>query len=83
MDKPNLQTITVNSEGKTALNSVPVSPAELETKLTAAKNQAAGKEVPIIVRGDHFTQYQGIMDVLDMLGRLGFTQIELVTAQPK
>jgi len=83
MDTPKMQAITVNSEGKTALNTVPVSLAELETKLTAVKTQFAGKEVPIVVRGDRATQYQGIMDVLDVLGRVGFTQIGLVTAPPK
>jgi biopolymer transport protein ExbD len=83
LDTPKMQAITVNSEGKMALNTIPVSLAELETKLNAAKSAAAGKEVPIVVRGDRATQYQGIMDVLDVLGRVGFTQIGLVTAPPK
>ncbi len=83
LDTPKMQAITVNNEGKMALNTIPVTLAELETKLNAAKSAAAGKEVPIVVRGDRATQYQGIMDVLDVLGRVGFTQIGLVTAPPK
>ncbi|MDB6069411.1 MAG: hypothetical protein JWL81_582 [Verrucomicrobiales bacterium] len=81
MDTPKMQAITVNREGKIALNTIPVSLAELESKLGAVK--ARTPEVPVVVRGDSSTQYQGIMDVLDVLGRLGITQIGLVTAPPK
>jgi biopolymer transport protein ExbD len=34
------------------------------------------------VRGDRQSQYQGIMDVLDVLGRVGITQIGLATQPP-
>ncbi|MDB6134114.1 MAG: hypothetical protein JWM59_2357 [Verrucomicrobiales bacterium] len=81
IDTPKMQAVTVNSEGKVALNTIPVSLSELETKLGAAKT--ANPEVPVVVRGDRATQYQGIMDVLDVLGRLNITQIGLVTAPPK
>ncbi len=81
MDQPKMQAITVNTEGKIALNTIPVSLAELESKLGAIK--ARTPEVPVVVRGDRATQYQGIMDVLDVLGRVGITQIGLVTAPPK
>ncbi len=81
MDQPKLQAITVNTEGKIALNTMPVTLAELESKLGAIK--ARTPEVPVVVRGDRATQYQGIMDVLDVIGRVGITQIGLVTAPPK
>jgi biopolymer transport protein ExbD len=81
MDQPKMQAITVNSEGKIALNTIPVTLAELESKLGAIK--ARTPEVPVVVRGDRATQYQGIMDVLDVIGRVGITQIGLVTAPPK
>jgi len=32
-----------------------------------------------VVRGDSLTQYQGVMDVLDVMGRIGITQIGLAT----
>jgi biopolymer transport protein ExbD len=81
MDTPKMQAVTINAEGKIALNTIPVSLAELESKLGAIK--ARTPEVPVVVRGDRATQYQGIMDVLDVLGRLDITQIGLVTAPPK
>lgn len=81
MDTPKMQAVTVNSEGKVALNTIPVTLSELESKLGAIK--ARTPDVPVVVRGDRVTQYQGIMDVLDVLGRVGITQIGLVTAPPK
>jgi len=74
---PKSQAITINPEGKIFLNTVPVSLAELESKLSAHK--ATTPEFPVVVRGDRQSQYQGVMDVLDVLGRLGITQIGLAT----
>ncbi|RBP43618.1 outer membrane transport energization protein ExbD [Roseimicrobium gellanilyticum] len=81
MDAPKSQAITVNNEGKVFLNTVPVSLEELEQKLAAIK--AKTPEFPVVVRGDSQTQYQMIMNVLDVLGRSGITQIGLATQAPK
>lgn len=75
------QAITVNNDGKIFLNTVPVSLAELEQKLIALKAQLT--ELPVVVRGDRLTQYQGVMDILDVLGRVGISQIGLATQPAK
>jgi len=71
----------VNNEGRIALNTIQVSLDELEQKLTAIKS--ATPEFPVVVRGDSGTQYQGIMDVLNVVGRLGITQVGLATQAKK
>ncbi len=81
LDAPKTQAITVDPEGKIRLNTLPVTLADLETKLAALK--AATPEVPVVVRGDRASQYQGVMDVLDVLGRVGITQIGLATQPAK
>lgn len=81
MDAPKSQAITVNNEGKVFLNTVPVSLEELEQKLAAIK--AKTPEFPVVVRGDSQTQYQMIMNVLDVLGRSGISQIGLATQAAK
>jgi biopolymer transport protein ExbD len=81
MDQPKMQAITVNNEGRIALNTIQVSLDELEQKLTAIKS--ATPEFPVVVRGDSGTQYQGIMDVLNVVGRLGITQVGLATQAKK
>ena len=80
LEAPKTQAITIDSQGTIKLNTVPVTLPDLEGKLAAIK--AATPDVPVVVRGDRQSQYQGIMDVLDVLGRVGITQIGLAT-QPK
>lgn len=81
LEAPKTQAITIDSEGRIRLNTLPVTLAELESKLGQIK--AAIPEVPVVVRGDRQSQYQGIMDVLDVLGRLGINQIGLATQPPQ
>jgi biopolymer transport protein ExbD len=78
---PKGKAVTVNNEGKIFLDTVPVSLEQLEQRL--AEHKAKNPEFPVVVRGDRGTQYQGIMDVLEVLGRQGITQIGLVTEAPK
>ena len=78
---PKSKAITINNEGKVFLDTVPVTLAELETKLTDYK--AKNPDFPVVVRGDRATQYQMVMDALDVIGRVGVTQIGLATQGPK
>lgn len=81
MEAPKTQAITIDSNGSIKLNTVPVTLSDLETKLGQLK--ATNPELPVVVRGDRTNQYQLIMDVLDVLGRTGITQIGLATQPPK
>jgi biopolymer transport protein ExbD len=75
--KPKTKAITINNEGKILLDTIPVTVAELEQRLSQAKAQTP--DMPVVVRGDSLTQYQAVMDVLDVLGRLSITQVGLAT----
>ena len=63
------------------LNTVPVTLEELESRLATFK--AKTPEFPVIVKGDKVTQYQSITNVLDVVSRLGITEVGLVTQPPK
>jgi biopolymer transport protein ExbD len=75
--KPKTKAITVNNQGKIFLDTVPVTLAELEQRLAQLKAQ--NPDLPIVIKGDSETQYQSIMDVLDVLGRENLTQVGLAT----
>ena len=77
MGGPKTQAVTVNNEGAIFLNTLPVTLPELEQKLQEAKS--ANADTPVVVRGDSATQYQGIMDVLDVIGRIGMEKVGLAT----
>jgi biopolymer transport protein ExbD len=69
--------ITVGNDGKLYLDTIPVTIAELEQRLVQQKSLTP--EFPVVLRGDSQTQYQNVMDVLDLLGRLSITQVGLAT----
>lgn len=79
--KPKTKAITINDRGGIFLDTVPVTLTELEQRLNAQK--ALTPDFPVVVRGDSLTQYQGVMDVLDVLGRVGIAQVGLATKKAK
>jgi biopolymer transport protein ExbD len=79
--KPKTKSITVNNEGKIFLDTLPVTLEVLEQQLSAAKS--ATPDLPVVIRGDSQTQYQGVMDVLNVVGKLGINQVGLATKARK
>lgn len=69
--------ITVTNEGRIFLDTFPVTMAELEQRLVQQK--ALTPEFPVVLRGDSQTQYQNVVDVLDLLVRIGITQVGMAT----
>jgi biopolymer transport protein ExbD len=75
--KPQTKAITVTGDGTIYLDTLPVTLAELESLLRQYK--AANPNLPVIIKGDATVQYQKVIDVLDLVGRLDITQLGLVT----
>ncbi len=75
--EPKTKAVTITAEGNIFLDTYPVTLQELESRL--ASLYAADPELPVVVKGDATVQYQLVMDVLDLVGRVGVTQIGLVT----
>jgi len=69
--------ITIRDDGTIFLDTYPVTLTELESLLRQYK--AADPNLPVIIKGDAQIQYQSVIDVLDLMGRLEITQIGLVT----
>ena len=70
LEGPKTQAITVNNDGKVFLNTIPVT------------LKSSAPEFPVVIRGDSQTQYQVVMDVLNVIGGMGITQIGLATIPP-
>lgn len=75
--KPQTKAITIGPDGSVFLDTYPVTLAELETRL--AQYKAANAQLPVVVKADATVQYQRVVEVLDILGRLEITQLGLVT----
>ncbi len=75
--KPTTKAITVTADGRVFLDTIPVTLQDLEQRLVQQK--ALTPEFPVVVRGDGQVQYQSVVDVLDLLGRLDITTVGLAT----
>jgi biopolymer transport protein ExbD len=75
--KPTTKAITVTAEGRIFLDAYPVTLDELEGMLR--NHKAVNPDFPVVVKGDAQVQYEKVIEVLDLLGRLEITQLGLVT----
>jgi biopolymer transport protein ExbD len=69
--------VSISADGTIYLDTFPVTMPELEQLLRQYK--AANPNLPVIIKADSSIQYQRVVDVLDLLGRLEITQLGLVT----
>jgi biopolymer transport protein ExbD len=77
LNKPQTKAVTVTPDGTIYLDAYPVSLDQLESLLRQYK--AVNPELPVVVKADSQVQYQRVVDVLDVLGRVEINQLGLVT----
>ena len=75
--KPMTKAITIRDDGQIFLDTYPVTMDELESRLRQQK--AVNPDFPVVIKGDAKVQYEKVVDVLDLMGRLDITQLGLVT----
>jgi biopolymer transport protein ExbD len=75
--KPKTKAITINETGQLFLDAYPVTMDELETRLRQYKS--ADPDIPVVIKGDSKVQYEKVVGVLELCGRLDITQLGLVT----
>jgi biopolymer transport protein ExbD len=69
--------ITITADGTIYLDTFAVTLPELEGLLRQYK--ATTPDLPVIIKADSGIQYQRVVDLLDLVGRVGITQLGLVT----
>lgn len=69
--------ITIAADGTIYLDTYAVTMVELENLLRQYKT--ATPDLPVIIKADSTIQYQRVVDVLDLMGRLEISQLGLVT----
>jgi len=75
--EPKTKAVTITQDGTVYLDTYPVSMTELESLLRQYK--AVTPDLPVIIKADASIQYQLVVDVLDLMGRLEISQFGLVT----
>ncbi len=77
-DKPKINRIVVNEQGRTFLNDQPVTVAQLKADLQQL--QIENPDLSVVVNGADNVDYQSMINVLDVLQQLNITKVGLATA---
>ena len=75
--KPQTRAITLTADGALYLDAYPVSLDQL--RITLGQYKAANPALPVVLKADAATQYDKVMDVLEVAKRLDITEVGLVT----
>jgi biopolymer transport protein ExbD len=75
--KPTTKAVTITETGQIYLDTYPVTMQELESRLM--QHKAVNPQFPVVIKGDARVQYEKVIDVLDLMGKLDITQLGLVT----
>lgn len=75
--KPQTRAITITREGAVFLDAYPVSLEELAASL--ARHKAANPALPLVLKADAATPYPKVTEVLEVVKKLGITELGLVT----
>lgn len=75
--KPKINKIFVNASGQTFLDEQPITIAQLKTTLQRLKS--SDPELGVVVKGADEVEYQGMVNVLDVLQQLDITKVGLAT----
>ena len=81
--KPDGIEVTVDSEGRYYVDQKPLTDTSAAT-LREALEAVAGdrRDLPIILRADARSTHQSVVTVMDVVGALGFAQLQILTTQP-
>jgi biopolymer transport protein ExbD len=75
--RPQTRAITITADGAIYLDAYPVTLAQLQARL--ADYKAANPALPVVLKGDAATQYEKVMQVLEVAKKLDITELGLVT----
>ena len=75
--RPQTRAITITADGAIYLDAYPVTLEQLQARL--ADYKAANPALPVVLKGDAATQYEKVMQVLEVAKKLDITELGLVT----
>jgi biopolymer transport protein ExbD len=75
--RPQTRAITITADGALYLDAYPVTLEQLAARLAELK--AANPALPVVLKGDAATQYDTVMQVLEVAKKLDITELGLVT----
>ena len=74
--------IVIDAEGRFFLNSRELASQKSEALKVAIQRALDGKDRPIIIQSDAKSPVQSLVTAMDVVGRLGLTQVSIATTRP-
>lgn len=78
-EKKEVRIVQVLANGSLMLNGAGLTMEELESRLAAAR--ARDPDTPVVIKGDPEANYEKVVDIIDMAGRLNIANVGLVTSR--
>jgi len=79
LEKKEIRIVQILANGDLMLNGAGLTLQELESRLAAAR--ARDPDTPVVIKGDPEVNYEKVVDIIDMAGRLNIANVGLVTAR--
>ncbi len=79
---PNELNILIDSKGRFFLNSRELSSQKSAALLAAIQRVLQGADRPVIIQSDAESPVQSLVTAMDVVGRLGLTQVSIATTRP-
>ena len=78
-EKKEVRIVQVLANGNLMLNGAGLTMEELESRLAAAR--ARDPDTPVVIKGDPEANYEKVVDIIDLAGRLNISNVGLVTSR--
>jgi len=74
--------IVIDAKGRFFLNSRELASQKSDVLSAAIQRALNGKDLPIVIQSDADSPVQSLVTAMDVVGRLGLTQVSIATTRP-
>lgn len=81
-EKPRELNILIDAKGRFFLNSRELSSRKSDALMAALQRVLQGADRPVVIQSDAESPVQSLVTAMDVVGRLGLTQVSIATTRP-
>lgn len=81
-EKPRELNILIDAKGRFFLNSRELSSQKSDALMAALQRVLQGADRPVVIQSDAESPVQSLVTAMDVVGRLGLTQVSIATTRP-
>lgn len=82
IEKPRTLNILIDAKGRFFLNSRELSSQKSDALMAALQRVLQGADRPVVIQSDAESPVQSLVTAMDVVGRLGLTQVSIATTRP-